>query len=65
MAYQRKTADYWEVQGDYGQGWETVCADPRRPVARQNLREHRANEPGVLLRLKKKREPINHPNHGA
>lgn len=58
MAYKRKTADYFEIQGNYGQGWECVTADPSRKIARENLREHRANEPGTPFRMVKKRERI-------
>ena len=58
MAYQRKTADYWEIQGNYGQGWECVTADPSRKIARANLSEHMENEPGVPFRMVKKRERI-------
>jgi hypothetical protein len=39
MRYTRKTRDTWDVQGDYGQGWETVTgSDSRREAILQTLR---------------------------
>jgi hypothetical protein len=50
--YQRTTTDAWEIQGDYGQGWETVCAEETRKEAIVNLKLYRENERGTSFRLK-------------
>lgn len=54
----RKTRVIWDVQGDYGRGWETVTAEERFHEARERIREYRENEPGVAFRLKVTRERI-------
>jgi hypothetical protein len=36
--YIRKTEDEWEIQGDYGQGWECVTAENNRMEARERLK---------------------------
>ena len=33
--YQRKTKDVWELQGDYGCGWEYILEEDTRPEARE------------------------------
>lgn len=45
----------WEVQGNYGQGWEMVCTEDNPGDARQRLREYNENEPQYLHRVKKVR----------
>ena len=59
MAYQRKTADVFEVQGYYGPqyGWECVCSEENRIDARARLKEYRENE-SAPFRIVKKREKI-------
>lgn len=57
MAYTRKTVDEYEVQGNYGQGWETVTTESTRTEARQRLREYNENE-AYPHRLIKKRVKI-------
>jgi len=56
MGYIRKTVDVWEVQGNYGQGWECVTAEYTYREARERLHEYRENEPGTSFRLKLTRE---------
>lgn len=56
--YQRKTRDVYDIQGDYGQGFEIVSAETTRPDARRAVREYRENEPGIPFRIKKTRERI-------
>lgn len=34
----------WDIQGNYGQGWETVCSEDKRADALERLREYRENE---------------------
>jgi hypothetical protein len=57
--YQRKTADEWQVQCNYGygHGWECVTAEATRKEARARLREYQENEAGPF-RLVLKRIPI-------
>lgn len=44
------------VQGEYGQGWEDLCASESRKEAHQNAREYRENAPEPI-RLIRRREP--------
>lgn len=53
----RVTEDSYEVQGNYGYGWECVTAETTRKEARERLKEYRANE-SVPFRLVVKRERI-------
>lgn len=55
MADVRKTIDEYDIQADYGQGYETVTCEPTLWAARQAVKEYRENEPGVPLRIKKLR----------
>ena len=57
MAYIRKTEDEFNVQGNYGFGWEDVCAESTYREARERLREYRDNEPGYPHRIKVRRVP--------
>lgn len=56
--YTRKTRDVWEVQGNYGQGWECVTSEESRKDAKERLREYRDNEPMYAHRIKLTRERI-------
>lgn len=53
----RVTEDSWEVQGNYGHGWECVTAETTYKEAKERLKEYRENEGGPF-RLKLKRERI-------
>jgi len=44
--------NYWDIQGNYGQGWEVVTAEHRWADARERLREYRENEPGFRFRAR-------------
>lgn len=59
-AYVRKTRDVFEIQGNYGQGWECVTAEDDRKEARARLKEYRENEPQYSHRMITKRERIAH-----
>ena len=61
MAYTRKTRDYWDVEGNYGQGWEVVTAEETWKQTRERLKEYRENEPGTAFRARKRRERIEQP----
>lgn len=57
--YKRKTFDVFEVQADYGHGWETVTAELTRSEAKARLSEYRKNDTHAqILRIKTVREPI-------
>jgi hypothetical protein len=57
MARKRKTADVFEIRGDYGHGFEMVTAEVTLKEARAQLRTYRANEPGIPFKIVKVREP--------
>ena len=46
----------WILQGDYGQGWEDLCASKSFREIRDNLKDYRKNE-GGRYRLIQRREP--------
>ena len=43
MAYQRKTRDSWDIETNYGYGWEVENSEYTREDARRSLREYREN----------------------
>lgn len=45
MPYTRKTSDEYEVQGNYGQGWEMVTTEETWKAAREQLKCYNENEP--------------------
>ena len=51
---QRTTRDEWEIQGNYGYGWDVECTEDNSKDARQRLREYRDNGTG-LYRIVKRR----------
>lgn len=53
--YIRKTIDEWEIQGNYGYGFECVTTEESRQAAREQLKCYRENEPQYLHRIVKKR----------
>lgn len=53
--YIRKTKDEWELQGDYGYGWEYLSSYDDHQEARTDLRAYRENEPDYLHRIMKRR----------
>lgn len=52
--YQRKTADEYEILGNYGygDGWEVVCSETTFVEARARLKEYNENEPQYPHKLK-------------
>lgn len=58
MAYIRKTKDEYIVQGNYGQGWEDITAEPTRKECKERLKEYRENEPQYNHRMIVKRVRI-------
>lgn len=55
MAYIRKTVDRWDIETNWGYGWECECSEYTRKEALQRLKEYRENITG-LVRLEKHRE---------
>lgn len=53
----RTTVDSWEVQGNYGHGWECVTGAETYKEAKANLKDYRENENGPF-RIVRKRERI-------
>ena len=66
-AYTRKTVDEYEIQGDYGHGWEMLTTEETRGAARKMLLCYQRNEPRARHRIKRKRVPIEEvtPDQGA
>lgn len=58
MARQRTTVDEFDVEGNYGQGFEVVTSEPTRFLARLRLKEYRENEPGVPFKIVHRRKKI-------
>lgn len=54
MTYVRKTRDEFEIQGNYGYGWETVVTEENAAVAREQLNIYNVNEPQYKHRIKKR-----------
>jgi hypothetical protein len=46
------TTEY-EVQGNYGHGYECVTSEATKAEANERLREYRENEPGVPFRVRR------------
>lgn len=61
--YKRKTQDVYNVEGNYGHGFEVVTAETDPAESLQRLREYRENEPGVPFRIRKTRERIAPSSH--
>lgn len=55
MAYTRKTRDEYDIEQNWGQGWEVVCSEDTASEARQRRKEYRANQPEASVRIKKRR----------
>lgn len=61
MAYKRKTRDRWDIETDYGYGWDVECSEYTYPEAKERLREYRDNLQRYgkcIVRMTKHREPI-------
>ncbi len=55
--YVRKTVDRWDIETNYGYGWEVECSEYTLKDAKMQLRCYRDNISG-LVRLVKRRERI-------
>lgn len=58
MAYVRKTEDEYEIQGNYGFGFELVTTETTWKKAKESIKEYRENEPGTSFKIVKKRVKI-------
>lgn len=58
MAYKRKTRDVFEIQGDYGNGYEYICEEETLREAKKTLAEYDENELQYPHRIRRKRERI-------
>ena len=56
--YVRKTEDEFDIEGDYGQGFEIVTCETTWRQAITTKKEYRANEPGISFRIRKHRVKI-------
>ncbi len=57
MARARTTRDEYELQGNYGHGWECLTTEETMSEARERRREYVENE-GGSYRIKARRVPI-------
>lgn len=46
--YKRKTRDRYDIETNWGYGWEVECSEYTYSEARQRLREYRDNSYGSL-----------------
>ena len=53
-----RTIKTWEIQIDYGQGFERVHTEHSRKEASARLSDYRDNEPGYPIRLKQVMEKV-------
>lgn len=58
MAYVRKTRDEYEIQGNYGCGWEALFTEETWKEAREQLRCYDENERQYAHRIVKRRVKI-------
>ena len=58
MAYVRKTEDEYDIEGNYGQGFEIVTCETTWKLAKETIKTYRTNEPGIAFRIRKHRVPI-------
>ena len=60
MAYERKTEDVYEIETDYGYGWEVETTEPSLKRAIQCMDLYKEEASGLQgIRIKKKRIPKN------
>jgi hypothetical protein len=58
MTYQRKTRDFFDIEGHYAYGWDAVTCEETRAEALAQIKIYRENEPGTTFRIKRYREQI-------
>lgn len=61
--YKRKTIDRWDIETNFGYGWECECSEYSKAEAYAMLRTYRDNAYGKFVaRVTKHREPISGSN---
>jgi hypothetical protein len=58
VMYIRKTKDEYEVQGNYGYGFECVTTESNMAEARKMLKDYITNDPSTSYKIVHKRVPI-------
>ena len=59
MAYKRKTRDRWDIETNWGYGWEAECSEYTHKEAREQYKCYCENAYGrYSTRLRKHRERI-------
>lgn len=60
MAYKRKTKDRWDIETNYGYGWETESSYDTYAEAKRDISEYRLHMSsyGGMCRIVKRRERI-------
>lgn len=59
MAYVRKTRDVWNIETNFGYGWEYETSEDNYQAAREQLRCYQRNSFGKFrVRMVRKREKI-------
>ena len=59
MTYIRKTRDRWDIETNWGYGWDVECSEYTGKEARQTLKEYRENYAGMAaVRMRKHREKL-------
>ena len=61
MTYQRKTVDEWQLQSNWGYGWDVELVEDTFKAAREQRNCYRNNCPTLPLRIVKKRIPKEAP----
>ena len=64
MGYKRKTRDRWDIETNYGYGWEVENSEYTREDARRSFREYRENMAAYgkcLVRMTKHMERLEEP----
>ena len=57
--YVRKTKDRWDIETNWGYGWECECSEYTYKEAKQQLRCYMDNSDGRFsVRMRRRREPI-------
>lgn len=56
--YQRKTADEWQIFGNYGYGWDFLSSYENKKDALIDFKLYRENEPTIAHKIIKKRVKI-------
>lgn len=58
MAYVRKTRDEFDIEANYGQGYELETSESNRKEARAQIKTYRENGINVPMRIVKRRVRI-------